>query len=187
MYIVKLEWINRLWITFILSHSAQNTVWMKPGKTFFLFRKRISMNINGLFWWLSGKESTCQYRSYWRLMLHPLVWKIPCRRKWQSTPVFLPGKSHGQRSLVGYSLWVCKKWTQLRDWAHTKCNRELKLLFKEKICSWNSPGKNAGVGCYALLQGIFLTQGSNPSFLCLLHRQVGSLPLVPAGKPHVLQ
>ena len=31
--------------------------------------------------------------------------KISWRRKWQSTPVFLPGKSHGQRSLVGYSSW----------------------------------------------------------------------------------
>ena len=33
------------------------------------------------------------------------VGKIPWRRKWQSTPVLLPGKSHGQRSLVGYSPW----------------------------------------------------------------------------------
>ena len=33
----------------------------------------------------------------------PWVWKIPWRRKWQPTPVFLPGESHGQRSLVGYS------------------------------------------------------------------------------------
>ena len=31
--------------------------------------------------------------------------KIPCRRKWQSSQVLLPGKSHGQRSLVGYSPW----------------------------------------------------------------------------------
>ena len=31
------------------------------------------------------------------------------RREWQSTPVFLPGKSHGQRSLVGYSPWGCKE------------------------------------------------------------------------------
>ena len=31
------------------------------------------------------------------------------RRKWQSTPVLLPGKSHGQRSLVGYSPWGCKE------------------------------------------------------------------------------
>ena len=35
----------------------------------------------------------------------PWVGKIPWRRKWQLTPVFLPGKSHGLRSLVGYSLW----------------------------------------------------------------------------------
>ena len=39
----------------------------------------------------------------------PWVWKIPWKRKWQSTPVLLPGKSHGQRSLVGYSLWGCKE------------------------------------------------------------------------------
>ena len=32
-----------------------------------------------------------------------------CRRKWQATPVFLPGKSHGRRSLVGYSPWGCKE------------------------------------------------------------------------------
>ena len=35
--------------------------------------------------------------------------KIPWRRKWQLTPVFWPGKSHGQRSLVGYSPWGCKR------------------------------------------------------------------------------
>ena len=39
------------------------------------------------------------------------VGKIPWRRKWQSTSVLLPGKSHGQRSLVGYSPWDCKEWT----------------------------------------------------------------------------
>ena len=41
-----------------------------------------------------------------------------------------------------------------------------------------------GVGCHALLQGIFPTQESNPHFLCLLHWQSGSLPLVPPGKPN---
>ena len=42
------------------------------------------------------------------------------------------------------------------------------------LCPWDSPGKNTGVGCRSLLQGIFLTQGSNPS---LLHWQACSLPL----------
>ena len=39
----------------------------------------------------------------------PWVGKIVWRRKWQPTPAFLPGKSHRQRSLVGYSLWGCKR------------------------------------------------------------------------------
>ena len=45
------------------------------------------------------------------------------------------------------------------------------------LCPWDSPGKNTGVGCHAFLQGILLTQGSNPSLFCLLHWQAGSLPL----------
>ena len=47
------------------------------------------------------------------------VWSLgqeyPRRRKWQPTPVFLPGKSHGQRSLVGYSLWGRKE-TDTNEW-----------------------------------------------------------------------
>ena len=50
-------------------------------------------------WWFSGKEPACQYR---RCVYDPWVGQIPWRRKWQPTPVFLPGKSHGQRSLAGY-------------------------------------------------------------------------------------
>ena len=53
----------------------------------------------------SGKEPTCQSRRRERLGFNPWVGKIPWRREWQSTPVFLPGESHGQRSLVGYSPW----------------------------------------------------------------------------------
>ena len=40
---------------------------------------------------------------------NPWVGKIPWRRKWEPTPVFLPGEFHGQRSLVGYSPWGCKE------------------------------------------------------------------------------
>ena len=52
------------------------------------------------------------------------------------------------------------------------------------LCPWDSPGKNTGVGYHALLQGIFLTQESNPHLLHLLHWQVDSLPLAMPGKPH---
>ena len=48
----------------------------------------------------SGEESTCQCR---RLGFDPWVQKIPWSRKWQPTLIFLPGKSHGQWSLAGYS------------------------------------------------------------------------------------
>ena len=51
---------------------------------------------------------------------------------------------------------------------------------------WDSPGKNPGVGHHALLQGIFLTQGSNPHLLCLLHWQVSYLPLASHGKPSII-
>ena len=51
------------------------------------------------------------------------------------------------------------------------------------LCPWDFPGKNPGLGCHVLLQRIFLTQGSNPRLLSLLHWQVGSLSLVPTGKP----
>ena len=51
------------------------------------------------------------------------------------------------------------------------------------LCPQDSLDKNTGVGCCALLQGIFPTQGSNLSLLCLLHWQAGSLPLAPPGKP----
>ena len=55
----------------------------------------------------SSKESTCQCRRDRRCGFHPWVRKMPWRRKQQSMPVFLPGKFHGERSLVGYSHpWV---------------------------------------------------------------------------------
>ena len=49
---------------------------------------------------LSGKDSACQRR---RQGFHPGMGKILRRKKWQPTPVFLPGESHGQRRLAGYS------------------------------------------------------------------------------------
>ena len=52
--------------------------------------------------WLSSEDSACQCRERG---FDPWVRKIPWRRKWLPTPVFLPGKSHGQKSLVGYSPW----------------------------------------------------------------------------------
>ena len=53
----------------------------------------------------SGQESTCQCRIQKISKLSPRFGKKPWSRKCQSTPVFLPGRLHEQRSLAGYSLW----------------------------------------------------------------------------------
>ena len=66
--------------------------------------------LHGLFRWCSGKESACQCR---RRGFDPWVGKILRRRKWQPIPIYLPGKSHGQRSLAGYSPWGYKESTWL--------------------------------------------------------------------------
>ena len=51
------------------------------------------------------KESSCQCRRHKKLGFNPWVRKIAWRRKWQPTPVFLPGKFHAQKSLVDYNPW----------------------------------------------------------------------------------
>ena len=58
-----------------------------------------------LSWCLSSKKSACNAGD----RFNPWVGKISWRRKWQPTPVFLPGESRGQRSLAGYSPWGCKE------------------------------------------------------------------------------
>ena len=61
--------------------------------------------LRGLPRWLSGRESTCRCKRHRRHVFDPWVGKIPWRREWLLTPGFSPGKSHGQRSLVGCGPW----------------------------------------------------------------------------------
>ena len=72
--------------------------------------------------------------------VHPWVRKISWRRKWQPTPVFLPGESHAQRSLAGYSPWGHKELTWLK-WLNTHpglCSIQLSLRFlKSSQRTWN--------------------------------------------------
>ena len=60
----------------------------------------------GLPWWLSGEESACQHR---RPMFDPWIGEILWRRVWQPTLYSCLGESHGQRNLVFYSSWCCKR------------------------------------------------------------------------------
>ena len=68
--------------------------------------------MKGLPPWLSGKESACQCR------FKPWVRKIPWRRKWQPTPVFLRGKSHRRRSLAGTAHGVARAGQDLATKIH---------------------------------------------------------------------
>ena len=60
--------------------------------------------------------------------LIPGLGRFPWRRKWQPTPVFLPGESHGQRSLVGYSLWGYEESDTTEQVTHTHRQERLKHL-----------------------------------------------------------
>ena len=54
--------------------------------------------------------------------------KIPWRRAWQPTPVFLPGESHGERSLAGYSPWGCKELDMIKATSmHAKGSEETRV------------------------------------------------------------
>ena len=78
---------------------------------FLRFRKQSYKSLFGLFWWLSGQESTCQF---YKSGFDSWVRKIPWRWKWQPIPVFLPGKSH--RDAGGLqSMGLQKSWTRLSD------------------------------------------------------------------------
>jgi len=96
--------------------------------------------------WCSSKGSTwwwCRRRKRHRFNL--CVRKIPCRRKWQPTAGFLPGKSHGQRSLAGYNPWGRKKSDTTEATKHTSAQHTRPFIFAcyTAIYSWLSrrPGQ----------------------------------------------
>ena len=79
------------WYASVVSHSLTTS------------NDSVGMNILCFPGGASGKEPACQCRIPKRLGFDLLDGKIPWRRAWQPTPVFLPRESHGQRSLAGYS------------------------------------------------------------------------------------
>ena len=84
----------------------------------------------------SDKESTYHSKRHKRCEFDSWVGKIPCSRKWHHTPVFLPGKFHGQRSSAGYSSRGCKE-LDMTEWQHSETTNPVypsgKLLFKMKF------------------------------------------------------
>ena len=87
-------------------------------------------------WGLPGgasvKEPACYCRGLKRCGFNPWVGMIPWRRAWQPTPVFLPGESHGRRSLVGYSPYsptqrAGHNWS---DWTNTQSSKTPNKLLR---------------------------------------------------------
>ena len=70
---------------------------------------KYSSSFQGFRGGASGKEPACQCRRCKRNGFNPWVKKVPWKRVWQPTPIFLLGESSGQSSLAGYSPWGCKE------------------------------------------------------------------------------
>ena len=126
--------------------------------------------------WLNGKESACQSWRCKRLRFSSSIEKIPQRRAWHSTPVFLPGEFHGQRSLVGYSPWGFKR---LGHNLVTK--RQQQYNYHTFLLLSCFPGSSAGkestfnVGGLGLIPGLGISPGEGK----------GNLSSIAAWRIHV--
>ena len=101
---------------------------------------------------VSGEELYYQCRRRKKCRLDPWVGEIPWRRTRQPTPVFLPGESHGQRSLAGYGHRVPKSWTLLKGvstHAHTHRQVSPGQLTVLNTQTW-PPGNTGGLSCSQL-------------------------------------
>ena len=114
-----------LWL-FVHIYLSLLLEWEQAKDRIYLFTSKFSSGA-------SDKESTCQCRRCKRLRFYPWVGKITWSRKWWPTPVFLPGKFHGQRSLVGYSPWDQK---ELDTTEHTHTHTYTHTHFMSSIVYW---------------------------------------------------
>ena len=113
--------------------------------------------------WLSGKEPACQWKIH---RFYPWVRKIPWRRKWQPTSVFLPRKSHGQRSLAGCSPWGHKRVEH--DLATENSNRILKKAFSpsQALPNWDvHPYPENRFSEVKSMKMLFIIRPDSPTFL----------------------
>ena len=133
----SIKWIYIPQNAWQLTHS-----WLSKNNThsvcYISFKTRKIWNKNcSLSGGTRGKELTCQRRRQKTCGFDPWVEKIPWRRKWQPTPVFLPGESHGQRSLTGYSPWATRVG---HDWSDLQRTHTSHFLIKVLVVlsSFNS-------------------------------------------------
>ena len=115
----------------------------------------------------------------------PWVGKIPWRRQWHPTPVLLPGKSHGRRSLAGYSPWGHKE-LDTTEQLHLVKKRDKEGLRRRKGSGTRSrnvgerPGWGVG-GLWASLQVHTVPPGPWTKQLALVERLLGTMQLACPG------
>ena len=107
-----------------------------------------------------------------------LIFLLPPPAKGRQATVHQVSDLHFLFFSITPTVWVHAKSLQS---CPTLCN-PMDYIVRQAPLSLGFSRHDPGVGCHFLLQGIFPTQGSNPRLLCLLHWQVGSLPLAPPGK-----
>ena len=111
-YFIFLKWHKEIQIFFIDIFKGNTGTWKKG------FRLGFWLILIAYAIWKGfppssvSKESACNAEDMGSI---PGSGRSPWRRKWQPTPVFLPGESHGQRNLAGYSPWGRKSRTRLSD------------------------------------------------------------------------
>ena len=132
----------------VKEHILHNSLWRSMVLTILWFQLMIMISdfclpdlweSNFLWWglpgWHSGEESACQCRRHQRYQFNPWVKKIPWSRRWQPTPVYLPGKFHRQRSLAGHSPWGHKE-SDMTGWAHARAHTHTFLLYFKPTNLW---------------------------------------------------
>ena len=124
---------------------------------FFFLSHRWSLSLYIFYWFLyfpGGSDSKASCLQWGRPGFDPWVRKILWRRKWQPTPVLLPGKSQGRRSLVGYSPWGHKESDMTERFYHIFYCFLQPLKKCEKLPSHG--------GCMETSSGLDLIHGSGP-------------------------
>ena len=93
---------------------------------------QIGHPLNELPWWFGSVESACNAGDAGDHGFNFRIRKKTWKRAWQASPVFLPGESHGQRTLVGYNPWGLRVG---QDWSDWVCTRTL-LEWNSSSCVW---------------------------------------------------
>ena len=133
----SVPWVHPLYFKCLLPHAANDYL----------------LGDRGFPGGARGKEPTCQCRRPKRHRLDPWVRKIPWRKEWQPTAVFLPGESHGQKSLAGYSPWGHRRVRRLST-QHTWEIENISLIV-QNFCGqrWFCQGSDG----YYVKTGLFST------------------------------